>query len=136
MVKGYNVVVPNPVQVGISSFFYHLCFPPPFLNNIFQGKLRGAGMEISRFLVNSTLGFAGVVDVASEMDLKTPEEDTDQTRGFYGVKPGRCLVLPLLQPFMVLDFAGFLGGSERLESEFYFIRGCPKGVNRPSEIAL
>ena len=69
-------------------------------------------MEISRFLVNSMLGFAGFVDVASEMDLKTLDEDTDQTLGFYGVKPGPSLVLPLLQPFMVLDFAGFLGGSE------------------------
>jgi phospholipid-binding lipoprotein MlaA len=107
--KGYNFVVPNPVQVGVSNFFYHLRFPPRFFNNLFQGKLRGAGTEISRFLVNSTLGFAGFVDVATEMNLKTPEEDTGQTLGFYGVKAGPYLVLPFLQPFTVRDFAGFLG---------------------------
>ena len=46
---------------GISSFFYHFRFLPRFFNNIFQGKLRGVRMEISRFLVNSTLGFAGAL---------------------------------------------------------------------------
>ncbi len=133
---GCKVVVPNPVQVGISNFFYPLHIPPRFSNNILQGKLRGVGMEISRFLVNSTLGFAGFVDEVSEMDLKMPEEDTGQTLGFYGVNPGSFLVLPLLQPFTVRDFDGLLGGSERLGSESYFIRGRPTGVNRSSEIAL
>lgn len=107
--KGYNVVVPNPVQVGISNFFYHLRFPPRFFNNIFQGKWKGAGVEVGRFLVNSTFGFAGFVDVADDMDLRTPDEDTGQTLGFYGVKPGPYLVLPLLPPFTVRDFVGFLG---------------------------
>ncbi len=107
--KGYNFVVPNPVQVGISNFFFHLRFPPRLFNNLFQGKFKGAGIEVGRFLVNSTLGFAGFVDVANDMDLKTPEEDTGQTLGFYGVKPGPYLVLPLLPPFTVRDFAGYVG---------------------------
>lgn len=109
MAKGYNVVVPNPVQVGISNLFYQLRFPQRFLNNIFQGKMRGAGIEVGRFLVNTGLGFAGFVDVATEMDIKTPEEDTGQTLGYYGVKPGPYLVLPFLQPFTVRDFVGFVG---------------------------
>ncbi len=107
--QGYNFVMPNPVQIGISNFFYNLRFPPRFFNNIFQGKAKGAGIEVGRFLVNSTAGVGGFFDVAQHLDLKTPEEDTGQTLGFYGVGPGPYLVLPLLQPFTVRDFAGFLG---------------------------
>lgn len=107
--KGYNFVLPDWVQVSISNIYYNLRFPPRFLNNVFQGKFKGAGIEVGRFLVNSTLGGAGLVDVAKDMGLDTPEEDTGQTLGFYGVKPGPYLVLPLLPPFTVRDFTGFLG---------------------------
>jgi len=107
--QGYNFIVPNPVQVSISNFFYNLRFPPRFFNNVFQGKTKGAGIEVGRFLVNSTVGIGGIIDVAEHLDLKTPEEDTGQTLGFYGVKPGPYLVLPLLQPFTVRDFAGYIG---------------------------
>lgn len=107
--KAYNFVLPNPVQVGISNFFYNARFVPRFCNNLFQGKIRGAGIEAGRFLVNTTVGLAGFIDVANEFDLKTPEEDTGQTLGFYGVKPGPYLILPLMQPFTVRDFAGYLG---------------------------
>ena len=107
--QGYNFVMPNPVQIGISNFFYNLRFPPRFFNNIFQGKAKGAGIEVGRFLVNSTVGVGGLFDVAQHLDLKTPEEDTGQTLGFYGVKPGPYLVLPLLPPFTARDFVGFLG---------------------------
>jgi phospholipid-binding lipoprotein MlaA len=107
--KGYDFIMPNAAQVGISNFFYNLRFPPRFLNNVFQGKAKGAGIEMGRFLVNSTAGIGGFFDVAQHLDLKTPEEDTGQTLGFYGVPPGPYLVLPLLPPFNVRDFAGFLG---------------------------
>ncbi len=107
--QGYNVVMPNPVQIGISNFFYNLRFPPRFFNNIFQGKAKGAGIEVGRFLVNSTAGVGGLFDVAQHLDLKTPEEDTGQTLGFYGVKPGPYVVLPLLPPFNLRDLVGYVG---------------------------
>jgi phospholipid-binding lipoprotein MlaA len=107
--QGYNVVMPDPVQIGISNFFYNLRFPPRFFNNVFQGKVKGAGIEVGRFLVNSTAGIGGFFDVAQHLDLKTPEEDTGQTLGFYGVKPGPYVVLPLLPPFNVRDLVGFVG---------------------------
>ena len=107
--QGYNFVVPNPVQIGVSNFFYNLRFPPRFLNNILQGKAKGAGIEIGRFLVNSTAGIGGLFDVAQHLDLKTPEEDTGQTLGFYGVKPGPYVVLPLLPPFNLRDLVGYVG---------------------------
>ena len=107
--KGYNFVMPDLVQVGISNIFSNLRFAPRFLNNVFQGKLKGAGIEVGRFLINSTVGLAGFFDLAKNVDLVTPEEDMGQTLGFYGVKPGPYLVLPLLQPFTVRDFVGYVG---------------------------
>jgi len=107
--KGYNFVVPDLVQVGISNIFSNLRFAPRFLNNVFQGKLKGAGIEVGRFLINSTVGLAGFFDLAKNVDLVTPEEDMGQTLGFYGVNPGPYLVLPLLQPFTVRDFVGYVG---------------------------
>ena len=106
---GYDFIVPNPVQIGISNFFYNLRFTPRFVNNIFQGKVKGAAIEVGRFLVNTTVGVAGFIDVAQHLDLNTPEEDTGQTLGFYGVKPGPYLVLPFMQPFTVRDLAGYAG---------------------------
>ena len=107
--KGYDFVMPDLVQVGISNIFSNLRFAPRFLNNVFQGKLKGAGIEVGRFLINSTVGVAGFFDLATKVDLVTPEEDLGQTLGFYGVKPGPYLVLPLLQPFTVRDFVGYVG---------------------------
>jgi len=107
--KGYNFIMPDFVQVGISNMFTNIRFAPRFLNNVFQGKIKGAGIEAGRFLVNSTVGLAGFVDVATGVDLVTPEEDTGQTLGVYGVKPGPYLVLPFLPPFTVRDLVGYVG---------------------------
>ena len=107
--QGYNAVVPNPVQIGISNLFYNIRFPSRLINNLAQGKLSGAGTEVGRFLLNSTFGLGGLVDVAKYMDITTPEEDTGQTLGYYGVKPGPYLVVPFLPPFTVRDFFGYIG---------------------------
>ncbi|MGH7217287.1 MAG: MlaA family lipoprotein [Nitrospiraceae bacterium] len=107
--KGYNFIMPDLVQVGISNIFYNLRFAPRFFNNVFQGKVKGAGIEVGRFVINSTVGVAGFFDIAKHVDLVTPEEDLGQTLGFYGVKPGPYLILPFLQPFTVRDFIGYVG---------------------------
>lgn len=107
--KGYDFILPDVVQVGVSNIFSNLRFAPRFLNNVFQGKLKGAGIEVGRFLINSTVGLAGFFDLATKIDLVTPEEDFGQTLGFYGVKPGPYVVLPFLPPFTARDFVGFVG---------------------------
>ncbi len=105
--RGYNFLLPDWVQLSVSNLFYHVRFPQRFLNNVFQGKFKGAGIEVGRLVVNSTIGGAGLIDVAKDMGLQTPEEDTGQTLGFYGVKPGPYLVLPLLPPYSLRDAIGF-----------------------------
>ncbi|MCC6139960.1 MAG: VacJ family lipoprotein [Nitrospira sp.] len=107
--QAYDFVMPNPVQVGISNVFYNMRFPSRFLNNVFQGKVQGAATEMGRFMLNTTFGLGGLYDVAKDMNIATPEEDTGQTLGFYGVPPGPYVVLPLLPPFNVRDLVGFAG---------------------------
>jgi phospholipid-binding lipoprotein MlaA len=106
--QGYDFIVPDFIQVGISNMFYNLRFPQRFLNNVFQGKAKGASIEVGRFLLNTTVGYAGFLDLAKEIDLVTPDEDFGQTLGVYGVKPGPYLVVPFLQPFTVRDAAGYV----------------------------
>lgn len=106
--QGYNFIMPDVAQIGVSNFFYNLRFVPRFVNNVFQGKVTGAGVEMGRFLINSTLGVGGFLDIATHMNLQTPEEDTGQTLGFYGVTPGPYLVLPLLPPLSLRDGLGYV----------------------------
>ncbi|MFZ3013141.1 MAG: VacJ family lipoprotein [Nitrospira sp.] len=108
--KGYNFIVPNVVQVGVNNIFYNSRATPRFLNNMFQGKFTGAGIEVGRFLINTTVGIGGFFDVAQHyFKLTTPEEDTGQTLGFYGVPPGPYLMIPILGPYTVRDLAGYAG---------------------------
>ncbi|MBH0200959.1 MAG: VacJ family lipoprotein [Nitrospira sp.] len=107
--KGYNYVVPNIVQVGVSNIFYNSRATPRFINNVFQGKFKGAGIEVGRFLINTTVGIGGFFDVAQRFNLTTPEEDTGQTLGFYGVPPGPYIMVPILGPYTVRDLAGYAG---------------------------
>lgn len=106
---GYDMIMPNLLQEGVSNFFYNARFVPRLVNNVLQGKFRGAGIEVGRFLVNTTLGAAGFIDWASDMDLITPEEDFGQTLGYYGVPPGPYVVVPLYPPFTVRDLVGYAG---------------------------
>jgi phospholipid-binding lipoprotein MlaA len=118
--KGYNFVVPNMVQVGVSNVFYNSRVTPRLLNNLFQGKFKGAGIEVGRFLINTTVGIGGFFDVAQRFNLTTPEEDTGQTLGFYGVQPGPYLMVPLLGPYTVRDLIGY-GGDIALNPIYWLI---------------
>jgi phospholipid-binding lipoprotein MlaA len=135
--QGYNFVVPDRLQIGIRNFFYNVRFPPRFFNNVFQGKLRGAGIEVGRFLINSTVGLAGFIDVADRINLTTPEEDTGQTLGYYGVGPGPYLVVPFLPPFTVRDFFGYfadiaLNPINWLVLPIIEVEGIPSAISHPN----
>lgn len=107
--QAYNVVLPDAVQVGIENFFRNVRFVPRLLNNVFQAKARGAGIEMGRFLINSTLGIGGFFDPAKHFwQLNTPDEDAGQTLAVYGVKPGPYLVLPFFPPLTLRDSIGYL----------------------------
>ena len=108
--KVYNFFIPPDVQQSFSNVFQNIRFFPRLLNNLLQAKFEGAGIEMSRFLINSTLGVGGLFDPAGIMfELKTPSEDLGQTLGTYGVGPGPFLMVPFFGPFTLRDGVGFIG---------------------------
>lgn len=108
--KVFNFFIPPDVQQSLFNVFQNIRFVPRFFNNLFQAKFQGASIELSRFLINTTLGVGGLFDPAKIMfELETPQEDLGQTLGSYGIPPGPFLMIPLLGPFTVRDGIGFLG---------------------------
>ena len=107
----YSSVMPPDVQDSLANAFDNLGFASRFLNSIFQGKLDRAGIEMQRFLLNSTLGVGGLFDVAKYMfGIEAPPvEDAGQTLATYGVASGPYMVLPLLPPMTVRDAVGIAG---------------------------
>jgi len=101
--KGYAFVIPEVGRVGISNFFKNLRFPINFVNNILQLKLDHSIKELARFMLNSTVGFFGFIDVASYGGIESYEEDFGQTLGHYGVSSGFHIVLPFLGPSNLRD---------------------------------
>jgi len=103
----YDRVLPDVAQRGVQRFFKNLGVVERFANNLFQGKLPGAGQEVGRFVVNTTLGGAGFVDVADQwFGWQESNEDFGQTLGVYGAGPGPYLVLPFYGPSTVRDTVG------------------------------
>ena len=94
----WKAVVPEPARVGLKNAFYNIRFPIRFLNCLFQGKVTRAGQEMGQFLLNSTFGLGGLVNVAQGVNLNPPEEDSDQTLGVWGVGQGPYIVWPLFGP--------------------------------------
>ena len=104
---GYSKVVPEPARQSVGRFLKNLGVVERFANNLFQGKLPGAGREIGRFAINTTLGGVGLFDVADQwFGLKESPKDFGQTLGFYGVSSGPYLVLPFYGPSTVRDTVG------------------------------
>jgi phospholipid-binding lipoprotein MlaA len=104
----WDFVFPDPVQRGFHNFFDNLAVVRRVVNNTLQLKLTGAGVELSRFTINSTLGVAGFFDVAKDaFGLEQRDEDTGQTFGVWGIQQGPYLVLPFLPPLTVRDGIGY-----------------------------
>src|SRR5690554_898463 len=104
--RGYRWATPQPVQTGVGNFFSNLGEIRTTLNSLLQGKPGNAGRSTSRFLINSTVGIAGLWDVATPMGVSAEREDFGQTLGVWGVSEGPYLVLPLLGPSTVRDTGG------------------------------
>ncbi|MAE96087.1 MAG: ABC transporter [Deltaproteobacteria bacterium] len=96
--KGWDFVLPDFVQTGIGNFFDNLRMIRTGLNDLLQGKPGRAGTDMRRFLVNSTVGIVGLVDVASMAEIPHYREDFGQTLGVWGFGPGSYLVVPFLGP--------------------------------------
>lgn len=113
LAKGYTAITPDIFRVGVRNFFYNLMVPARFVNCILQGKGNAAASEFTRFVVNTTVGFLGLGDPASQYPLLniSDDEDLGQTFAKYGIGNGFFFVWPILGPSTLRDFIGWIGDS-------------------------
>jgi phospholipid-binding lipoprotein MlaA len=104
----YNFFIPLEFRTVISNFFYNLRFPIRFVNCVLQFKGTKAAQEVSGFLLNSTIGIAGLGEVASHWDLKPSPEDLGQTLAYWGAGNGFYIMYPILGPSSLRDSARFI----------------------------
>ncbi len=102
---GYNNVVPSPAKTGVTNFHNNFEDAWSAVNSLFQLKFEHAASNTMRVLVNSTIGFGGLLDWGSAMRLQRYNEDFGQTLGYWGVGEGAYVVWPLLGPSTVRDSA-------------------------------
>lgn len=107
--KGYEFILPRFVRTGIANFFSNLDEPIVMVNDLLQGKFLRAASDTGRFLVNTTVGLLGFIDVASYMSLEKHQEDFGQTLGVWGVAPGPFVIWPFLGAMNLRDTAGWTG---------------------------
>ena len=97
---------PTPIKKGVTNLFDNLEEINTSVNQALQGKPLTALNDISRFVINSTIGIAGIFDVATAMGLKRHEEDFGQTLAVWGVPAGPYVMLPVLGPHTLRDLLG------------------------------
>lgn len=100
---GYRAVVPRPARTAVSNAYGNYGEPANFANAVLQGKLAQAFRTLDRFILNSTLGVAGIADVATGLGRPREPEDFGQTLARWGVKSGPYVVLPLFGPSTLRD---------------------------------
>jgi phospholipid-binding lipoprotein MlaA len=104
----WDFVLPDPVQRGVHNLFDNLGVVRRVVNNALQLKFVGAGKEVARFAINSTVGIVGLLDVARDgFGIEQNDEDMGQTFGWWGAPPGPYVVLPFLPPLTVRDGIGY-----------------------------
>ncbi|KQN27891.1 VacJ family lipoprotein [Sphingomonas sp. Leaf38] len=121
--RTYKKTVPSPIRRGIHNFLYNLREPIVFLNFLLQFKPGKAAETVGRFAINTTIGVAGVIDMAKRKPFHLPRRSNGfaNTLGYYGVKNGPFLFLPIVGPTTIRDLFG--GAIDRLI--------LPVGVGHP-----
>ncbi len=108
--NGYRNVVSYDNRYILGNFFYNLVSPVRFLNNLLQGEFKDAGIVLSRFVINTTMGVFGFGDPAArEFGIQSRPADFGQTLGRWGVGAGMYIHWPILGPSTVRDSVGFVG---------------------------
>lgn len=109
--KGYQWILPDPIEDGIGNFFTNIFTVNVIVNDILQGKFRQAGSDVGRLAINSTVGLLGFIDVASRLGIERNYETFGQTFGKWGFAEGPFLMLPLFGPSNLRATIGRVPGS-------------------------
>ena len=99
----YKRITPDFIEIGVTNFTKNVEDISIGVNNILQGKIKSGFSDLGRFTLNSTIGIAGFLDIASDMGLEKHDEDFGQTLAVWGVPDGPYLVLPGLGPSTMRD---------------------------------
>jgi phospholipid-binding lipoprotein MlaA len=126
--RGYSKVTPSPARKGLRNFTSNLKGPGIFVNDVLQANFRRAGATSARFAVNSTVGVAGLFDVAGGLGMPFHDADMGQTFGRWGMPPGPNLQIPLMGPSNLRDFSGELIGG-MLNPTTYLTGGASTAVS-------
>lgn len=127
-VRGYEWLLPQLVRTGISNVFSNLGEITVFANSVLQLAPKKTGGTLARFVVNSTVGVAGLWDPATRIGLRAYQEDFGQTLGRWGVPAGPYFVVPLLGPSSVRDAFG-----DAVDRVPFFLIGIPPFWSLPVE---
>ena len=104
----YRFLVPDPARQALRRVLTNLNSPAVMVNDILQGEWKGAGTTVARFVLNSSVGVAGILDPAARLGVAGHSADFGQTLAIAGVGSGPFLVLPVLGPTTTRDGVGFL----------------------------
>ncbi len=105
--QGYDWLLPGPVKAGVGNFFSNLFQPAVAVNSLLQGKPADSGRDTGRFLINSTVGLLGFIDVAKSVGFEPREEDWGQTFAVWGITEGPYFVWPIIGPRYLRDTVGW-----------------------------
>ncbi|MEW5771363.1 MAG: VacJ family lipoprotein [Pseudomonadota bacterium] len=110
--QGYDAVLPGFAKTGVRNFFSNLNDVTVLANDVLQLKLEQGASDFLRLTFNTTFGLFGLLDVASEMQLRKHDEDFGQTLGRWGIGTGPYLVLPFIGPSDIRDTVGYAVDTE------------------------
>lgn len=111
IVSGYEFIMPDFLEDGVSNFFKNIGEFKNLTNSILQFKAGSSAKTLGRFVVNTTIGLAGLFDPATKLGIPRQNEDLGQTLGYYGMGAGPYLVLPIFGPSSLRDTVGLIGDS-------------------------
>ena len=106
--QGYRFVMPDVAERGVCNFIANIYEVNSAFNSLLQGRVAGAAQSGGRFLINSTLGLAGLFDVASRLGIQPHRADFGQTLAVWGFETGPFLMVPVLGPRTIRSGAGYL----------------------------
>ena len=118
----YRKVTPQFARSGVTNFFNNLEEIDTTINQVLQGEIKYAFNDAGRFVINTTIGLFGLIDVASKMGLERHEEDFGQTLGVWGFNSGPYIMIPFLGPSNPRDLlsrpiSSFLSGTFAMEDD-------------------
>ncbi|HET6304014.1 MAG TPA: VacJ family lipoprotein [Myxococcota bacterium] len=124
LTRGYSWIMPDPAERAVRRFFDNLASPSVLMNDLLQLRGRHAAITSARFVVNTTVGVAGLFDPAHRLGLPDHHSDFGQTLWVYGVRSGPYLMLPLFGPSTARDgFGRLVDGA--LRPDTWLLGGAP-----------